>query len=121
MKREIKLRAWDLVNMVENVSIHEHYWYTVSGGERGPYYDFETYPVMQFTGLIDKNGKEIYEGDIIEHWDNKYIVPNFTPLDRSYQAENVLENHDGSDDWMSMSNVDWEVIGNIYENPELLK
>lgn len=77
--------------------------------------------IMQFTGLTDKNGKEIYEGDVIEHWDNKYIVPNFIPLDRSYEATNIKDNENGSDDWMSMSNVDWEVIGNIYENPKLFK
>jgi len=80
----------------------------------------ERFTFMQFTGLSDRLGKEIYEGDIIEHGDNKYIVPNFIPLDRSYEAESIKPNQDGSDDWMSMSDVDWEIIGSIYENPELI-
>lgn len=120
MKREVKFRAWDtkLEEMIKDPYIEQHMQFAhlnelISAA-------LTRYILMQYTGLKDKNGKEIYEGDIIEHWDNRYIVPPFTPIDRSYEAENVLPHHDGSDDWMSMSNVDWEVIGNIYENPELL-
>ncbi len=74
--------------------------------------------LMQYTGLKDKNGKEIYEGDIIV----EYLLPN------EYDY-GIIEYLDGSfvinwksKMWQYLINVSRrEVIGNIYENPELLK
>lgn len=83
--------------------------------------------LMQFTGLKDKNDKPIYEGDIVEFeepvmesavlkcpvtfWEGMFVAV----WDRSSQVHyfplNEIKNHDN----------DIEVIGNIYENPELLK
>ena len=80
----------------------------------------EYYEYSQDTGLLDRNGKEIYCGDILEHWGNKYIVPNVVPLSRFYEGENVLPNQEGSDDWISNSQIDWEVIGNIFEDKHLI-
>ncbi|MFA5652471.1 MAG: YopX family protein, partial [Candidatus Paceibacterota bacterium] len=68
--------------------------------------------IMQFTGLLDKNGKEIYEGDIVimKHPDKDKILAKF---------EIVIDfENDCVDGWRSEQ---LEVIGNIYENPELLK
>lgn len=72
--------------------------------------------IMQFTGLLDKNGKEIYEGDIcldfrldenVVFWgDGGFYV-------RNYHAEGIR-----AVDWLDDKS---EVIGNVYENPELLK
>ena len=71
----------------------------------------------QYVGLKDKNNKEIYEGDILEHCDEKYLVRDIVPLDRTAccDAKNLSGGED-SDDWVSMADVDWEIIGNIYEN-----
>lgn len=83
-------------------------------------------PVMQFTGLCDKNGKEIYEGDIVRN-DDKYY-----PINPVIYCAEIINDHDGDwDEWycgFCLEDVDHtplssdvEVIGNIYEHPELLK
>ncbi len=68
--------------------------------------------VMQFTGIKDKNGKEIYEGDIVL----------CSRHDGEDMHEIVIEDIRQLPQFMFGSNLDWrEVIGNIYENPELMK
>jgi hypothetical protein len=75
-------------------------------------------PLMQSTGLFDKNGREIFEGDIcrVDHLDPRYPVTN------------VLITWDASQAGWSVgiglpSEVNWshEVIGNLFENPDLLE
>ena len=75
--------------------------------------------LMQFTGLHDKNGKEIYEGDIVN--------PNSNNPRKVYWEDNTLSwlcvdgAGDGDVDSLDyLKQYDLEVIGNIYENPELL-
>ena len=89
---------------------------------------------MQFTGLTDKNGKDVYEGDLIRaiETDEVFRIDDITPMHRHSHATNVGYFSDGKyhsrtasaaydihDDWMSWLEM-YEVIGNIYENPELL-
>lgn len=83
MNREIKFRAWDevsekMLNWNEFLDTNMKNTFIAS--------ESTELILMQYTGLHDKNGKEIYEGDIVLNKDNE----------------------------------DLEVIGNIYENPELL-
>lgn len=71
--------------------------------------------LMQFTGLLDKNGKEIYEGDVVKSCDNQYDGSTFKDLLQ------VVEFTEGSFVPVSERHSScFEVIGNIYENPELL-
>lgn len=76
-------------------------------------------PIMQYTGLKDRNGNEIYQGDIIRWHDVVTIDYPITFTDGVFCLnDNPSENffHHRED-----INTKWEVIGNIYENPELLK
>ena len=79
------------------------------------------YKIMQFTGLFDKNGKEIYEGDIVSNF-NVPCVVEFGTQDIGHDWQGVgfyCRERDGGQANIFGGN-EIEVIGNIYENPELL-
>ncbi len=122
--REIKFRVWHKIwkRMYEMDCTHyidaPEYGDPIAWGNP----DFE---FMQFTGLKDKNGKDIYEGDILRQWGELWEV---TGLDRgSFGIDVHKELKNGGtviDSHYVISAVlpkACEVIGNIYENPELLE
>ena len=123
--REIKFRAWDKLNYrflsmplvgidFENDCVNSYEIEQISDTEYKTVQNVcYSYELMQYTGLKDKNGVDIYEGDIVKgnylkgigvvEWNDK-----FCKFDISHKI-----NITPSDEF--------EVIGNIYENPELLK
>lgn len=122
--REIKFRAWDVRNEVmwsqKPKQLTSEFYKLIEQDIQGG----EQFTLMQYTGLKDQNGVEIYEGDIVTAY------PKIT-RDNAFKRE-VVWHGDGyylkevADTksitiQLSKANLVMEVIGNIYENPELLE
>ena len=122
--REIKFRAWIKekkvifeVILIDYVTKKVTYIVERIGHLLNIRHDkFNDVELMQYTGLKDKNGKEIYEGDIFHIGDKKilYVVEWIDCGLKGKQIRN--KSCIGLDYWKD----DIEVIGNIYENPELI-
>jgi uncharacterized phage protein (TIGR01671 family) len=134
--REIKFRAWvrDIMVDVTNVDFDDKYimWFDNQYDRSLPpnkLYDtdsLENATLMQYTGLKDKNGKEIYEGDVVNVWGQSSNIASVGFLQGCFTLN---WNDDSNTDllgWYSFKRSvssdpkDFEIIGNIYENPELL-
>jgi len=126
MKREIKFRAW---NKRDGYMLDDAIYFKSDMSEVAlwnglvyPEYDKQIWKetiLMQFTGLLDKNGKEIYEGDILEHLDSTYEGSDDNECFIGvveYDTTNATFRSSGED----FARERIEVIGNIYENPELI-
>ena len=119
--RELKFRAWDkkAKRMMSGFFI---------GSQDGKLYGTvrvdpitirreDGFDLMQYTGFSDKNGKEVYEGDVVEEKERGFtgVVEfrrgSFYACDYSDKTEVLLE----------VCHHSSEIIGNIHENPELLK
>ena len=118
MQRKIKFRAWDKQNKsMEEVELLGDAVLRIKHAE---WEDREDFEVMQYTGLKDKNGKEIYEGDIL-NYDNGIGVMGTVIWYGDGFAMKVLGAGMASNKTLYNSLEDIEVIGNIHENLELLK
>lgn len=113
--RTIKFRAWDGKKMREWGFLHKGAFVGIPT-ESGAM----DYPQMQFTGLLDKNGKEIYEGDILLNTSGWDISGN--QVIRWNEKNAWFELGDEGEKLSKYAVHEfWEIIGNIYENPELLQ
>lgn len=82
--------------------------------------DLKNYILMQSTGLTDKNGKEIFEGDVVKMAKNVYSEPTCYEVVRHRGGAYRLDSKQyGCELWLR--HTDCDIAGNIYENPELLE
>ena len=118
--RKIKFRAWDenekIMRNISCIFWNTLEWY-ISRFELDGKDMKEGMPIMQYTGLKDKDGKEVYEGDVI-NGDFPDVV--FWDDDR---GQWMLRNSENPDDtlWEIMRDNNPEIIGNVHENPELIE
>ncbi len=126
MNREIKFRAWHkgLKKMfkIGQITLEKGTW-NFEPNDR----DFigmsipsqPSFVLMQYTGLHDKNGKEIYEGDILKVYYKGMSGVGYVEYDNDYCEYKIIINTDK--DYFSLwKSIDLEKIGNKYDNPELL-
>ena len=126
MNRILKFRVWDKINKCWYEPIFEAHkgrlkelTITLSGdldmrtmeGTMHSSMFPDQYELMQFTGLHDKNGKSIFEGDIVK---DDTLIMRIEYINSSFCKCNDKGN------WIIHSHDCLEIIGNIFENPELL-
>lgn len=124
--REIKLRAWDKdmerwVAHSSQVRIEVNNPRVYHLHENGMYVECDDIEIMQYTGLKDKNGVEIYEGDMLEvDWsDKRYPVHTIGPVIwDNYEANwNLGEGGSPMDD----AKNHMRIVGNIYDNSDIIQ
>lgn len=114
MQDRFKFRAWDIENK-KHISDCDRVYHLLTGGDNSFIYE-------QCTGLKDKNGKLIYEGDIVNCSFNGKANTVETFSKKLFQGKHLvefLEYYFSPFNYVNASDV--EVIGNVHENPELLK
>lgn len=119
--RQIKFRAWDSENGMVNV---QTLFWNQDGELQMPYFTLNGGVLMQYTGLKDKNGVEIYEGDIVDYYkeEKKWEIRLCPYSGITLNRNNYQKGEDNCNDdpfFIEFDRV--EIIGNIYQNPELIK
>ena len=125
---EIKFRAWDKVNkkMRNDFFVRADGWVMSGGKFVNTTHKKQKFIIMRSTGLKDNYGNEIYEGDILGEEKESFAVVVWIEEETRFG----LKFPNGHIDKSRMTLIDWfdnwkyrnwRVIGNIYENPELLE
>ena len=120
--RELKFRAWSKSEKKMIYNIQNEFEERIELGMDcfSDYLKNDDFIVEQYTGLKDKNGKMIYEGDIVKmpDWavEPKYKKVSFVKLSCGFEPF-----VNGCFECVSPDSEEVEVIGNIHENPELLE
>lgn len=126
IQRKIKFRAWDGEQMLQGSKyvalVRENSWSFEEANEYDDYCGFGTRAkvLMQYTGLTDKNGKEIYEGDVVQVYHLPSNVPEHPEWDWIECFKYTADMTNGDCYKWTQTEKTRVVIGNIYENPELI-
>lgn len=128
MKREIKFRAWNKKDkvMVDVAAINfgpSGFWSLIEDADYAELQLADSYELMQYTGLKDKNGREIYEGDIVRTGkdnigDPQPMIGQVIMREGSWLIENEKK-QEAVDLFSEITSR--EVIGNIFEGKQLLE
>ncbi|WP_436629455.1 YopX family protein [Latilactobacillus sakei] len=131
--REIKFRAWHktydlLCDVVEIVFGDDDNYVAVENGQYIERWRFDDIELMQYTGLKDVNGKPIYEGDIVnvtwsrDDTEGENYAIAYDPNNDGYSAFDFVDWYEDMNG-LSCAYIDGQitVIGNGFENPELLE
>ncbi len=132
--REIKFRAWDSVGncWLRSELIQDLIAVGIPDEPRNGIFtihEYETkrFTIMQFTGLTDRQGVEIYEGDIIRYYNEVNQTYGHDDCEvlwnqaRCYFELKAAHEYFGHLDISQQEDGRYEIMGNIYENPELLE
>jgi hypothetical protein len=115
MNRKIKFRAWDGTVMHDETELKDF-----QVGQM-LYHDCEIWELMQYSGLKDKSGVEIFEGDIVRHKKGLGIVEYSNAGTRFGARGSKAHYITGKPIAKMWSLLGCKVIGNVYQNPGLLK
>lgn len=126
--REIKFRAWDKIDklMAPVEELHRDWIAIPVMDEDGGHLEqrkLDDVVLMQSTGLFDKNGKEIWGGDVV-HWQYRgldYQNEVYFDKGRFWVKDYYIVSHDEPSDAFGEGVTNLNVIGNIWDNPELIK
>lgn len=117
--RDLEFRAWDTNNnaMIDDVFICRN---SIEFGQKGYHANKDQFVFMQYTGIKDKIGRKIWEGDILKIYDNgpESSGRNIRTVEISDMIDFFTNEYDPVVGW---SWKELEIIGNIYESPDLLK
>lgn len=137
--REIKFRAWDKLTPkywnIENWHFEDEYLDLIEPGvsiadpnSERVWRKFNEVELMQYTGIKDKNGKDIYEGDVVRYtaWHDGKPTGVFQGEvvysgDLGMASFDIRLDHDGEIGRAVLPALGVEIIGNAFENPELLE
>ena len=129
MSREIKFRAWkldggmhkpfDLTNLVSDEYAGESWLDCGDGLHIDHRTGWDSLKIMQYTGFVDKNGKEIFEGDVVKSNNNHLFVINFKygSFGANWIKDDFVWHGFATNSFIEKK---FEIVGNIYENPKLI-
>ena len=120
--RNIKFRSW---NENENKMTTPFAWINDSNMISTQICSSPTHELMQFTGILDRRGVEIYEGDIVhidyvEYRPSPFNVDSFAGVVKLINGSFVVEKNSAISDFLFQETALVNVIGNIHQNPELI-
>ena len=116
-----KFRAWDKINE-RIVEVSEINFWTKIIDTTDTFLAFSNIELLQSTGLLDKNGKNIYEGDIVKHdpVPNPFISNAYFEIIQARSGEWRMDNYRGGQ-VLAYGNHEVEVVGNKFEHQHLLE